>query len=130
MFIELARETLGDSLDEAGWDWGYRSRDELIEPIAKVAFDIPAGSYSLPIKSELGYHIIKIVEKAKAGELKPLALVQDDIRLKMEAGLQHDNYERFLLQTKSKFTVRTNFELLNAKTNGTVARGDVAREGH
>lgn len=125
-FEELAREVSVDSLQRLanGLDSGYVVRDEMIPEIGKVAFSMPVGAYSRPIKTAYGYHIVKVVDKVKAGEPHRFEEVKDQIRLKLEAQKQQENYQRFLLQTKSKFRVTTNFQGLNSVLADSLALGE------
>jgi len=125
-FEELAREVSVDSLQRLtnGLDSGYVVRGEMIPEIGKVAFNMPVGAYSRPIKTAYGYHIVKVVDKVKAGEPHRFEEVKDQIRLKLEAQKQQENYQRFLLQTKSKFRVTTNFQALNSVLADSLALGE------
>lgn len=113
-FEEIAKESSSDSLNGGSWDLGYFSKSEIIPEISKVVFNIPNGNYSFPIKSEFGYHIVKVLDKIKKGDTRKLAQVQEEIRRKLTELKRQANYQRFLLQTKSKFTVTTNFQILSS----------------
>lgn len=113
-FLDIVKETYKDSLTSVDWDLGYFSKSEIIPEIAKVIFNLPVGSHSYPIKSEFGYHIIKVVDKQKKGEKKKLALIKQEIKLKIEELKKQRIYQRFLLQTKSNFEINTYFPLLNS----------------
>ena len=70
-FAELAKEFSTDSSNaENGGDLGYFSKGEMAEEFEKTAFALEAGAISEPVKTEFGYHIIKLVDKkaAKAAE--------------------------------------------------------------
>ncbi|NIR48504.1 hypothetical protein GWO43_08745 [candidate division KSB1 bacterium] len=122
---ESFEEFAQDSADGRDWNLGYFSKNDVIPEISKVAFNIPVGSYSLPIKSEFGYHIIQIVDKMKEGEKEKLNMVEDEIRLKLQEQKKQENYQRFLLQTKSKYTIKTNFKLLeHAILDSIIQTGD------
>jgi parvulin-like peptidyl-prolyl isomerase len=84
-----------------------------------------AGQVTPPIESEYGYHVLKIIDKQEKGELQSLEQVKDEIRLKLETKKKNDRYQRFLLQVKSKFSIKTNFELLRMSpfTDSLVAAG-------
>ncbi|MFQ5753606.1 MAG: peptidylprolyl isomerase [bacterium] len=124
-FEEIATSTSNDSLKNDNWDLGYFSTEEIIPAISKVVFNLPVGAYSLPIKSEFGYHIVKVIDKQKKGNIKPLNLVKEEIRLKLEEQKKQKNYQRFLLQTKSNYKIQTNFQLLDAVVlDSLIRKGD------
>ncbi|MGI9521344.1 MAG: peptidylprolyl isomerase [Hyphomicrobiaceae bacterium] len=65
-FAELAR---GHSLDVAtqgtGGDLGYFSRGKMTPELEKAAFALPVGDVSFPVRSQFGWHVIKVVDKRK-----------------------------------------------------------------
>lgn len=48
----------------AGGDLGWKTRDQLSEAAAKVAFGLEAGAVSDPVAEDDGYHVYKLLEKA------------------------------------------------------------------
>ncbi len=113
-FDEIVKETYKDSLSTENWDLGYFSKDEIIPEISKIVFDLQVGKNSNPIKTEFGYHVVKLVDKQKKGEIKKLELVENEIRLKLETQKKEAYYQRFLLRMKSNFKIQTNFQLLES----------------
>ncbi len=49
-----------------GGDLGYFSSFDMIYPFENGAYNTPLGQISMPIRSEYGYHIIKLTDKKKA----------------------------------------------------------------
>lgn len=124
----IYNEVTLDSINAWDWDWGYFSESEienLIPDLANQVFRLRAGQVTPPIESEYGYHVLKIIDKQEKGELQSLEQVKDEIRLKLETKKKNDRYQRFLLQVKSKFSIKTNFELLRMSpfTDSLVAAG-------
>lgn len=114
-FEALSKEVNSDS-DINAWDLGYFSRDEVIPQISKVVFNMPIGALSFPIKSDFGYHILRLVDKQNKGDIKKFETVVEEIRLKLEAQKKQERFHRFLLQMKSKTIIETNFTLLDSVT--------------
>lgn len=113
-FETLSIELNDDLAGNIDWDLGYFSRDEVIPEISKVVFTMPVGALSFPIKSDFGYHIIKLVDKQNKGDLKRFETVKEEIRLKLESQIKQQRFQRFLLQMKSKTIIQTNFKLLGS----------------
>ncbi|MCG8605343.1 peptidyl-prolyl cis-trans isomerase [bacterium] len=96
------------------WDLGYFSADQIIPEIAKVVFTLRKGRYSQPIKSSYGYHVVKVIDKKNKGDISSLDMAKDEIRMKLMEQKKQQNYQLFLRQVKNKFTITTNFKLLDS----------------
>jgi peptidyl-prolyl cis-trans isomerase C len=76
-FAKLARENSMDGSASQGGDIGFASKESLTPEYAEAAFSLPVGSIKL-VKSQYGYHIIKVTEKKKEG-LSTLEEVKDQL---------------------------------------------------
>ena len=66
-FAELARKNSEDEESaKQGGDLDYFSRGRMVKEFEDVAFSLPPGSTSDVVKSQFGYHIIKVVDKKPA----------------------------------------------------------------
>lgn len=113
-FEQIAREFSQDSLSAEDYDLGYFTKQEVISEIAKVVFKVAVNTIPFPIKSDFGYHVVKVVDKQKSGEIKKFEIVKDEIKHKLITKKKEDRYQRFLLQMKSKVSIKTNFKLLDS----------------
>ena len=74
IFEEIAKDLFSDpSLAENGGDLGWVNWDELEYDLAMTAFRMPTDTFSVPIKSQYGYHIIEVTDYKK----KPLITRQE-----------------------------------------------------
>lgn len=63
-FAELAKENSTDGTAENGGSLGYFAKADVVPEFADAAFSQEEGTYSKePVKSQFGYHIIKVEEK-------------------------------------------------------------------
>jgi len=71
-FSELAKTNSDDpSAKKNGGDLGYFSVFQMVYPFETAAYSIPVGEVSTPIRTQFGYHIIKVVDKRKnEGKIK------------------------------------------------------------
>ncbi|MDR2681544.1 MAG: peptidyl-prolyl cis-trans isomerase [Holosporaceae bacterium] len=46
-----------------GGDLGYFGRGAMVKEFEEVAFATPKGEISKPVKTQFGWHIIKIIDK-------------------------------------------------------------------
>ena len=82
-FAKLAREYSEDAGTRAeGGDLGFIGRDILPKPIEELVFSMHVGDIRGPVRADRGYHVIKLVDK-RIKDAKPLAEVQDDIRIRL-----------------------------------------------
>jgi len=61
-FAKLAKEYSKDGADDGG-DLGYFTKDQMVPEFAEAAFKLDKGQVSDPVKSQFGWHIIKIEDK-------------------------------------------------------------------
>jgi peptidyl-prolyl cis-trans isomerase C len=63
-FAELAKKRSKDTTaNEDGGDLGFFTREQMVPEFSTVAFSLEPGKISDPVKSPLGWHIIKVEEK-------------------------------------------------------------------
>ena len=81
-FATLARQSSEDpgSKDKGG-DLGTFGRGQMVKPFEDAAFSMAPGEIRGPVKSDFGYHIVKLIEKVPAGvqsleEASPRILMQ------------------------------------------------------
>ncbi len=77
-FEDLARKYSKDGSKEFGGDLGYFTFDEMVPAFSKAAFALKVGEVSKPVKTEYGWHIIKLEDRKKIGP-RPLAEVAPGI---------------------------------------------------
>lgn len=89
-FAELARKVSEDvATAESGGQLNWVSRGTMVKPLEDALFALEPGAVSAPVKTEFGWHLIKL-EKIDAAEAKPfddpevqaqlLALFQEEAR--------------------------------------------------
>jgi peptidyl-prolyl cis-trans isomerase C len=62
-FATLAKEKSKDPSSSEGGDLGYFTRDRMVPEFADAAFKLQVGQISDPVKTEFGWHIIKLEDK-------------------------------------------------------------------
>lgn len=62
-FATLAKEKSKDPGAAEGGDLGYFTKDQMVPEFAEVAFKMYPGQLSNPVKTQFGWHIIKVEEK-------------------------------------------------------------------
>jgi peptidyl-prolyl cis-trans isomerase C len=62
-FAELAKKKSKDPGSSDGGDLGFFTKDQMVPEFANVAFTLEPGKISDPVKSQFGWHVIKVEEK-------------------------------------------------------------------
>jgi peptidyl-prolyl cis-trans isomerase C len=62
-FATLAKEKSKDPGAAEGGDLGYFTKEQMVPEFAEVAFKLGKGQLSDPVKTQFGWHVIKVEEK-------------------------------------------------------------------
>jgi peptidyl-prolyl cis-trans isomerase C len=62
-FAELAKQKSKDPGAAEGGDLGYFTKDQMVPEFSEVAFKLEPGKLSDPVKSQFGWHVIKVEDK-------------------------------------------------------------------
>jgi len=62
-FATLAKEKSKDPGAADGGDLGYFTKDQMVPEFAEVAFKLDKGQLSEPVKTQFGWHVIKVEDK-------------------------------------------------------------------
>lgn len=110
-FVEMAQKYFpaDNEIKEAVYDLGYISRQEMPEQFFKAARKLKVGEVSPPVKTQWGYHLIKVVDK-KIGS------PPENSQKIIEAKLQREKMDEFRRDWEGKLkadaNIRINHKLL------------------
>ena len=93
---------------EKGGDLGEFGRGQMVPEFEEVAFITEEGKVSQPVKTQFGYHLIKVVDKKESG-ISPLEEVKDKITQQVIAMKQQERYLSKTEKLKNKYKVETYF---------------------
>ncbi len=84
-FEELAKEYSIDTYSAAnGGDLGYFARGAMVPEFEKAAFSLPLGVVGDPVKSDYGYHLIKVEDRKTLSDLKS-EMSEEELEMEKEA---------------------------------------------
>jgi len=83
-FATLAKQKSKDPGAAEGGDLGYFTKDQMVPEFAEVAFKLGNGQISDPVKTQFGWHIIKVEDK----RTKPTPTF-DDVKNQLENYVAH-----------------------------------------
>ena len=77
-FAELAKKYSKDPSAAEGGELGFVGRKDFAGPIGDTLFSMKVGDIAGPVKSQFGYHILKL-EEIRASEVKPFEAVRAEL---------------------------------------------------
>jgi peptidyl-prolyl cis-trans isomerase C len=83
-FATLAKQKSKDPGAAEGGDLGYFTKDQMVPEFAEVAFKLEKGQISDPVKTQFGWHIIKVEDK----RIKPTPSY-DEVKSQLENYVAH-----------------------------------------
>lgn len=105
-FEEVAKEiSIGPSAQKGG-DLGWFEKEQMVPEFANSAFSLAIGQISDPVKTQFGYHIIKVYEKKVAGT-KSFAAARPEIERKLTGNKQKESMEEVIRKVREKNPVTT-----------------------
>jgi len=128
-FADLAKRYSQDSLASRGGELGYFRRGQMVKPFENAAFSLKEGEISGVVKTQFGFHIIKL-EKIEPAKTKTLQDVKQEIIAKLKQEKAKDNafkeandaYEQIILSgSLEKYAA--------AKTNGKPSAAPIISTG-
>ncbi|MDE2444594.1 MAG: peptidylprolyl isomerase [Alphaproteobacteria bacterium] len=78
-FEDLAKQYSLDGSKDYGGDLGYFTAPEMVAEFSKAAFALKQGEVSAPVKTEYGWHVIRLDDR-KMGAAQPFDQVKGAIR--------------------------------------------------
>ncbi len=109
-FAELAKEYSTDTASaENGGELGYFAKGEMVEEFEATAFSMEINEISAPVKTEYGYHIIKVTAKKEAKEAT-LDEVKEDIREQLFESRMNEEYSSWLSALFEKYEIENTLE--------------------
>lgn len=105
-FAELAKQYGQDGTKDKGGDLGYFSKGDMVKEFSDAAFSLNVGEISKPIKTQFGYHIIKLTDK-KNGNVD-VAQAKEYVK----SLLQKNKFNDYIKELKEKAKITVEKDLL------------------
>lgn len=95
-FTELAKNNSTGPSAKNGGNLGFFSKKDMVEPFTNAAFNLNVGEISeKPVKTQYGYHIIKVTDKKEAGTTS-LSDAKAEIKQKLQQQKMQDAWNKFV----------------------------------
>jgi peptidyl-prolyl cis-trans isomerase C len=82
-----------------GGDLGYFTKDQMVPEFAEVAFKLDKGQISDPVKTQFGWHVIKVEDKRKK-PVPPFDQVKDQIETYVQRKAQAEMINKLRAEAK------------------------------
>lgn len=107
-FEEAAKKYSMCPSKEVGGDLGEFTRGKMVPEFEEAAFNIEEGKLSDPVKTQFGYHIIKVQYKKEAS-INTLEEVKEQVNQQVIALKQQEKYLAKTKDLRDKYEVKINF---------------------
>jgi peptidyl-prolyl cis-trans isomerase C len=114
-FAELAKQKSKDPGGSEGGDLGYFAKEQMVPEFADAAFKLEKGQVSEPVKSQFGWHVIKVEDKRQK-QMPEFEKVKDQIQTYVVRKAQSD--------VVAKLREGANIERLPAATDAAAKPAD------
>ena len=99
-FEDVAKDYSEDAVSsKKGGDLGWLRKGAIDQAFSDAAFALKQGTYSEPVETPFGYHIIKLIEGPNVVK-RPLESVKGDIRYQLRAKAKEAEKKRLLAKSK------------------------------
>ncbi|MCK8499167.1 peptidylprolyl isomerase [Myxococcus fulvus] len=105
-FASLARARSEGPSAQDGGDLGWFKRGVMVAAFEKVAFNLKEGEVSEPVRTNFGWHILKVEERRSVA-----ATSYDEMRPKLENKLLQEKTDKFLDQYVQELRQKANVEV-------------------
>lgn len=112
-FEDLAKKFSGDSSAAKGGDMGWFPKGAMVPEFDKVAFSLKQGEMSGIVKTNFGYHIIKVTGKRAAG-IRSFDEMKEQIKTNLLPAKQQQIFQKMKDDLKKNAKVTINEEALKS----------------
>ncbi|NOY38942.1 MAG: hypothetical protein GXO95_01505 [Nitrospirae bacterium] len=111
-FAALAKKNSIDKGSAAkGGDLGFFGRGQMVPEFEKAVFSMKKGEVSEPVKTQFGYHIIKLTD-LKKGEKADYDKVKESLSKKLLTEKRRAAFDSYIEKLKNSYNVEINEDKL------------------
>jgi peptidyl-prolyl cis-trans isomerase C len=103
-FAELAKKKSEGPSAKQGGDLGFFPRGRMVPEFEEVAFSLKPGDVSEPVRTQFGWHVIKVVDRHEAGPV-PFEEVSEELAAQMKNKAVQEALVGFLEELRKDATI-------------------------
>ncbi|WP_022664637.1 peptidylprolyl isomerase [Desulfospira joergensenii] len=103
-FEDVAMDVSTGPSGKKGGDLGWFSKEQMVPEFGNMAFSLEKDGLSDPVKTQFGYHIIKVYDK-KSAETKSFEEARADLERKLNNTRQKQYVDEMILELKKEHSV-------------------------
>lgn len=103
-FAELAKKKSEGPSAADGGDLGFFRRGVMVPAFEKVAFTLKEGEVSEPVRTQFGWHVLK-VEERRAVDVAPFEQVKNDLESRLKMQKTEKYVEQYVQELRQKASV-------------------------
>lgn len=108
-FVDLAKKySIDDTSSASGGELGFFGKGEMVKEFEDAAYSLHVGEISEPVKSQYGYHIIKVTNKKEAKEAN-FNDMKEEIRSAILDSKLESEYATWLDEKYNEYEIKNYF---------------------
>ncbi len=120
-FAALARQLSDGPSAAQGGDLGWFRRGVMVPEFERAAFALPVGAVSDPVRTQFGFHVIKVEDKRKAAP-PPFDTVKEQLRQKLTQEQLDRLTKDYLSSLKKDATIEVKMDDLRPRGSATSSK--------
>ena len=113
-FAQMATEYSECPSKESGGDLGFFGKGQMVPEFESASFEAELNEISLPVKTQFGHHLIKVIDKSK-GETQEFETVKDNLVNQIKTSVVNHNIQKLAKELRSGSKISIDSKIMNGK---------------